>query len=218
MKVLGVSGSPIKDSNADRALKAALEATGMDYEFVKLIDYTVAPCKACLGCVKTNVCVIKDDGIALAEKAKEADALIIAGFTPYSTLDSRTKAFIERLYPLRHRYGFMRGKPGGAIVTSAIPKGMEMMPPAGDNGINAISYYMMEEGMESVGSVIVLGNNPCVRCIFGDECDMSGIKMMFGPDATKASVGINRFEDQPEAVEAAKELGKNIAEHLKSKE
>ena len=218
MKVLGVSGSPIKDSNTDRALKAALEATGMDYEFVKLIDYTIAPCKACLGCVDTNVCVIKDDGIALAEKAKEADALIIAGFTPYSTLDARTKAFIERLYPLRHRYGFMKGKPGGSIVTCAVPKESFKLPPACENGINAITYYMMEEGMESVGSVRVLGNNPCVKCKYGDECDMSGIKMMFGPDATKASAGINRFEDQPEAVNAAKELGKKIAEFLKSKE
>ncbi|MDY0385719.1 MAG: flavodoxin family protein [Methanolobus sp.] len=217
MKVLGVSGSPIKDGNADRALKATLEATGMDYEFVKLIDYTIAPCKACLGCVSTNVCVIKDDGIALAEKAKDADALIIAGFTPYSSLDSRTKAFIERLYPLRHRYGFMQGKPGGAIVTSAIPRDMEVMPPANDNGINAISYYFMEEGMEAVGSVSILGNNPCVRCKYGDDCDMSGIKMMFGPEATKASVGINRFEDQPEAVAAAKELGQKIAEKLRKK-
>ncbi len=106
-KVLGVSGSPIANSNTDRALKAVLEATGLETEFVKLIDYTVAPCKACLGCVKTNRCVIKDDGIMLAEKAKAADALVIAGFTPYSTLDSRTKAFIERLYPLRHQNGFM---------------------------------------------------------------------------------------------------------------
>ncbi len=218
MKILGVSGSPIKDGNTDCALKAALEATGMDYEFVKLIDYTVAPCKACLGCVKTNVCVIEDDGIALAEKAKEADALIIAGFTPYSTLDSRTKAFIERLYPLRHRYGFMQGKPGGIIMTSAIPEKCDMLPPALENGINSITYYMMEEGMDIVGSVKVLGNVPCVRCNYGDECDVSGLKMMFGPDATKESVGINRFEDQPEAVDAAKELGKKIAESLKSKE
>lgn len=218
MKILGVSGSPIKNSNTDRALMVALEATGMDYEYVKLMDYTVAPCKACLGCVKTNVCVIKDDGIILAEKAKEADALIIAGFTPYSTLDARTKAFMERLYPLRHLHGFMKGKPGGAIVTCAVPKESFKLPPACDNGLNAISYYMMEEGMESVGSVRVLGNNPCVRCKFGDECDMSGIKMMFGPEATKATVGINKFEDQPEAVAAAKELGQMIAEKLKSKE
>ena len=86
MKVLGVSGSPIKDSNTDRALKLALESTGLETEFIKLKDYNVAPCQACLGCVKENKCAIKDDGILLAEKAKEADALIIAGFTPYSSL------------------------------------------------------------------------------------------------------------------------------------
>jgi len=64
----------------------------------------LAPCKACLGCVSTNVYVIKNHGIAQAEKAKESDALIVVGFTPYSSLDSRTKAFIERLYPLRNMH------------------------------------------------------------------------------------------------------------------
>jgi multimeric flavodoxin WrbA len=53
----------------------------------------------------------------LAEKAKEADAMIVAGYTPYSSLDARTKAFIERLYPLRHQKGVMRNNPGGIIVT-----------------------------------------------------------------------------------------------------
>lgn len=215
MKVLGVSGSPIKNSNADRALKATLEATEMDYEIIKLRDYTVAPCLACLKCVNTNVCVIKDDGIELAQKAKDADALIIAGYTPYSSLDSRTKAFIERLYPLRHKHGFMRGKPGGAIVTHAIPEGSENLPPAAEYGLNSIYFYMMEEGMEPVGGVKVQGNVPCVRCGYGNECDTSGLSMIFGPDATVESVGIKEFEEQLEAMNAARELGKKIAEHLK---
>jgi len=153
MKVLGVCGSPVKDSNTDRALKKALAATGLETEFIKLSDYTVAPCRACLGCVETNQCVLTDDGVLLAEKAKAADALIIAGFTPYSTLDSRTKAFLERLYPLRHTYGYMAGKPGGAIVTCAVPDGNDLLPPAGDLGIDAIRFYMMEEGMDFVGGV-----------------------------------------------------------------
>ncbi len=216
MKVLGVSGSPGPDSNTDRALKTVLDATGLETEFIKLTDYNIQPCIACLKCVETNVCVLDDDGKVLAEKAKEADALIIAGYTPYSTLDSRTKAFIERLYPLRHKHGFMRGKPGGIIITCAIPETCEMLPPACENGINAVMYYMMEEGMNIVGSVKVLGNVPCVRCGHGDDCDMTGIKMMYGPDATVESVGINRFEDQPEAVKGAKELGQKIAEALSS--
>ncbi|WP_406661626.1 flavodoxin family protein [Methanolobus sp. ZRKC3] len=216
MKVLGVSGSPRPDSNTDRALKTALDATGLETEFIKLKDYNIQPCIACLKCVDTNVCVIKDDGIMLAEKAKEADALIIAGYTPYSTIDSRTKAFIERLYPLRHKYGFMQGKPGGAIMTCAIPETNEMMPPACDNGISAVMFYMMEESMNFIGGVKVLGNVPCVSCGYGNECDTSGLRMIFGPEATVESVGINRFEDQPEAVKGAKELGQKIAKALSS--
>ena len=82
MKILGISGSPIPNSNTDRAVKAVLSATGLDYDFHKLSDYTVSPCNACLGCVKTNRCVIKDDGTFFVERVKEADALVIGGFTP----------------------------------------------------------------------------------------------------------------------------------------
>lgn len=93
MKVLGVSGSPIRNSNTDRALKVVLEATGADTEFIKLLDYDITPCTACLDCVETNVCSFEDDGNAIVEKAKEADALVVAGYTPYSMIDSRTKIF-----------------------------------------------------------------------------------------------------------------------------
>lgn len=215
MKVLGVSGSPICDGNTDRAIKIVLDATGLETEFVKLVDFKVAPCIACLGCVKTNRCVINDDGILMAEKAKEADALVIGGFTPYSTLDSRTKAFIERLYPLRHTHGFMKGKPGGAVITSAVPCGNETLPPAGEMGVNAVQFYMMEEGMNFLGAVKILGNVPCVKCGNGDECGMSGLKMIYGSSATVDSVGINVLEEQPEVMRGARELGEKIARTLK---
>ena len=169
MKVLGVSGSPIYNSNTDRALKLALEATGLETEFIKLVEYKLTPCRACIGCVDTNTCVnANDDGIFLAKKAKEADALIIACYTPYSSIDSLTKTFIERLYPLRHKHGFMAGKPGGAIATCAIPATNKALPPACDMAINAIMFYMMEEGMNFVGSVKILGNVPCIKCGYGN--------------------------------------------------
>ncbi len=217
MKVLGISGSPIKNSNTDRALKTVLAATECETEFIKLTDYKIEPCRACLGCVKTNKCVIQDDGIDLAEKAKNADALVIAGFTPYSTLDARTKAFLERLYPLRHNHGFMIGKIGAAIITSAVPEGNAMLPPAMQAGVEAIQYYMMEEGMDFVGAVQILGNVPCVKCVRVDECNVTGITMIHGPDATADSVGIKLFEEQPIALDNAQELGQKIAKTLNEK-
>ncbi|VVS90885.1 flavodoxin family protein [Desulfoluna spongiiphila] len=214
MKVLGVSGSPIKNSNTDRAVHALLAATGLDTEFVKLSDYTVEPCRACLGCVKTNVCVVKDDGVALAQKARECDAIVIAGFTPYSTLDSRTKAFIERMYPLRHRNNLMAGKLGAVVMTSAVPHDAPGAPPVCDMGIQAVTNYMQEEGIEFVGAVKITGNVPCVRCGFGDECRKSGITMIYGPEATVDSVGIKSFEKQPLSFESAEDLGREIARLL----
>jgi len=211
MKILGVSGSPIPNSNTDRALKIVLAATrAKKTEFIKLSDLSVAPCNACLGCVESNRCIIEDDGIALAEKAYKADALVIAGYTPYSSLDSRSKAFIERLYPLRHRHGLMAGKPGAAIITCAIPPGMKEMPPACENGIQAIRNYMLAEGMAFVGGVSILGNVPCVKCGEGGQCNQSGLKMIHGPGATVESVGINTLEDDQETVDALIKLGEDI--------
>jgi len=215
MKVLGVSGSPIKNSNTDRAVKQVLDATGMETEFIKLRGYQIEPCRACLGCVDTNECVIGDDGNRLAQKAKDADALVVGCYTPYSSIDARTKAFLERLYPLRHKHGFMQGKPGIAVTTCAIPADCEGMPPACDNGVNDISFYMMEEGMNFLGSVKLQGNIPCIRCGYGDECQTAGLKMIFGENATVDSVGVNTFENQASTMEEANALGKELGEALK---
>lgn len=215
MKVLGVSGSPIYNGNTERALQKILEATGLSTELVRLKEYAVAPCQACLKCIKTGCCVIQDDGYILVEKVRQADALVIAGFTPYSSLDSRTKAFLERLYPLRHHTGQLAGKPGGAVITCAIPANNREMPPAFDFGSNAIKFFMLEEGMEFLGAVRIDGNVPCVKCGYGDDCAMSGISMLHGPEATVETVGINSFEKQPEAVRAASALGESIAAFLK---
>ena len=68
VQVLGISGSPIKNSNTDRLVKTMLDATGLEFEFVKLSRINVRPCMGCKGCVQDNVCVVKDDFPALAEK------------------------------------------------------------------------------------------------------------------------------------------------------
>ncbi|MBU0946717.1 MAG: flavodoxin family protein [Proteobacteria bacterium] len=210
MKVLGVSGSPVQNSNTDRALKIVLEATCMKSEFIKLSDYNFGSCDACLGCIKTNKCIKKDDGVMLAEKTFKADALIIAGFTPYSSLDSRTKAYIERLYPLRHRNKLMAGKPGGAIVTSVIPSGQEQMPPAAEIGIAAIKQYMLDEGMKFSGGVSLLGNVPCLRCGEDGQCQVSDLKRIYGKEATPESVGEFDFANDPEKVAELQKLGDAI--------
>jgi multimeric flavodoxin WrbA len=209
-QILGISGSPIANSNTDQAVRAVLAHSGLEAEFIKLSDLQIEPCRACLGCVTTNQCVVADDGQMLAEKFRAARAFVLGAYTPYSSLDARTKTFMERMYCLRHLSGLNRGKIGAAVITTACPPDNPQMPPAVATATTQIGVWMMEEGMQNLGSMIILGNVPCIRCGHGDQCEMSGIKMLSGPDATVASVGVRSFAAQPPLLQAARELGERI--------
>jgi hypothetical protein len=43
---------------------------------------------------------------------------------------------------------------------------------------------------------------------------MSGVKMLYGSTANVDSIGITTFEEQMDAVRAAKELGRKIVQEL----
>ena len=68
--------------------------------------------------------------------------------------------------------------------------------------------------MNFVGAVKVCGVVPREKCGSGDNCKMTGITMLYGPEATVDSVDIKSFEEQPTAVESARDLGRKIAEAL----
>lgn len=210
VEVLGISGSPIPNSNTDRAVQAILGHTGLSTHFVKLSELDLQPCRACLGCANTNECTLHDDAPGLAALFRSTPAFVIGGYTPYSSLDARTKMFIERMYCLRHRHGLNAGKVGVSVITTACPPEVEGLPPAAATAASQIEFWMMEEGMKSLGSMVVLGNVPCIRCGHGDECAVSGIKMIHGPEATVASVGVRSFDLDAELQATAKELGGKI--------
>ena len=210
LQVLGISGSPIPNSNTDRAVRLILDQTGLEAEFVKLSESRLEPCRACLGCVETNKCVVDDDGQGLAEKFRQVPAFVLGGFTPYSSLDARTKAFMERMYCLRHQVGCNSGKIGALVITSALEPGMEGLPPAAETAAGQIKTWMMMEGMTDVGSLIVLGNVPCIRCGYGDACPMSGVKALHGLDATIETAGVNAMENDPKVAQTAKEIAAKI--------
>ncbi len=210
--LLGISGSPIPNSNTDRAIKRILEKSGLTSQFVKLSDLDVEPCRACLGCVNTNHCVVKDDGQSLAALFREATAFVIGGYTPYSSLDARTKAFMERMYCHRHRAGGNANKFGVSVITTACTPGVPGLPPAAETATSQLAFWMMEEGITNLGTMVIQGNVPCVRCGHGDDCVVSGIKMLYGPEATVTSVGINALEQDALLLSKADELAEKLRE------
>ncbi len=209
-EVLGISGSPIPNSNTDRAVQEVLKQTGLETEFVKLSDLDFSPCRACLGCVNSNECVVDDDAQGLAQKFRAVPAFVLGGYTPYSSLDAWTKAFMERMYCSRHIIGGNVGKLGVAVVTTACRPGVPNLPPASETALGQLGLWMMMEGMENLGSLVVEGNVPCIRCGHGDACELSGLKVIHGLEATVESVGVRAFEQDEAALATAKELGEKL--------
>lgn len=209
IEILGISGSPVKNSNTDRLVQAVLEATGLGSEFVKLSTINVKPCFACKKCVQDNICKVKDDFPALAEKIKKAKAIIIGAYTPYGQIDGFTKALLERFWSLRHVNNLLRGKLCATVLTCLMPGMMEAI---NQSLADELKNY---ERMELIGQINVQGNVPCVTCGKGDECEMSGLKMMHGPDAKTSDYGYTRVEDQKDVWEEAMRIGRVIGERLK---
>ena len=137
IEVLGISGSPIENSNTDRLIKAVLDATELKCEFVKLSRINVRPCLACKKCVPDNICKVKDDFPELAEKIKKAGALIIGAYIPYKQIDGFTKALLERFWSLRHVTNLLRGKLCATVLTY-------LSPAAAENTNQALSIQLKE--------------------------------------------------------------------------
>ncbi len=82
IRVLGISGSPIKGGNCDtmvqEALKVASEVPGVETEFITLADKQIALCKHCQWCIENRApCKIQDDAHMVFDKMIKSDGLIL---------------------------------------------------------------------------------------------------------------------------------------------
>ncbi|HZK13947.1 MAG TPA: flavodoxin family protein [Desulfobaccales bacterium] len=209
-QILGISGSPIKNSNTDRLVQAVLAASGLKAEFVKLSRINVRPCIACLGCKEDNICKVQDDFPELAEKVRRANALVVGGYCPYGSVDAFTKSFLERLFSQRHQHGLNRGKLA-AVVTTGIGRGAPGVAEANAQ----IAHALKMEGMEILGQLQSVGNPACLVCGFGETCCMSALPWVFGEDTAVTPEKFCRVEDQEVWIQA-QDLGREIASRLKA--
>lgn len=209
-QVIGISGSPVKNSNTDRCVQAVLKNTGLKTDFIKLSKYKVQPCIVCLGCVKDNICKVKDDFQEIVEKVRHAGAIVVGGYPPYGSIDGFTKAFLERLFSLRHQDGYNRRKLAVTVVT-----GIGRGAPGLDEASHQINHALTLEGMEVLGDLKVTGIAECLLCGFGQDCPMSSLPWVFGDDTEVTLEKLCKVEAQKETWQHAENLGREIAERLK---
>ena len=111
-------------------------------EFVLLAGKTILPCRACLGCVKDNVCGIDDDLRSLRERIVSADAYVIGAPNYFSVLNGQSHCFLERWYQFRHREGPTSPARSAWPSASACPSRPWRTSRSSSNTIRCVSMWV----------------------------------------------------------------------------
>jgi multimeric flavodoxin WrbA len=122
VKIVAFVGSPRKGGNTElltnETLKVA-EKEGAETELVRLAEYNLKPCDACMVCRKTKKCKIDDDGEKLFKKVTEADGVVLATPVYFGSCSPEMKIFIDRIgYVARSMGQPFNNKVGGALVVA----------------------------------------------------------------------------------------------------
>jgi multimeric flavodoxin WrbA len=210
MKVIGFSaGSVGREGNIDRLVKAILEKSGHEVEFVKLTDLTYSGCKGCVQlCAKPQVCKLEDEAQPYYEKIKQADAVVIGTPVYFNTMTATVWAFIERFFGYRHVDVAIAGKPFVLVVGGAL-----ML----DSAVEQLHKVLGVFELKVLDTVRYLSKvPPCFKCGRHRDCEIGGMYRMLGDaakDVTITKEMFTRWEDNCEvaaAVDAAAEKLKNI--------
>lgn len=211
MKILGIMGSPRKaDRSATHQLvMTVLNHTGCEYELVSLGGRQISGCIACLGCVKDNVCKVKDDLAPLRDAIVEADAYVVGAPNYYSTLNAQTHAFLERWFQFRHQEG---NTLWGKLAVAVGVGGTRGTFPA-----DAIETFFGYNFIETVAKVTGQGAASCYSCGYGETCKVGIPVMMHGPGVTITDEMIPDVTRQPDVMGTAARAGKLLGDRLRDR-
>ena len=102
MKILGLEGSPRKNGNTEKLVKAILDGAterGAETKFYKLAKMDISLCLGCFSCRETGACVTEDDMQLLHEEIQASDAIILGSPVYMWQVSGQTKLFMDRLVP-----------------------------------------------------------------------------------------------------------------------
>ncbi len=192
MAIVAVCGGLRKESNTNKLVKKAAEASGYDYELIELAAMDIKPCTGCSECIMNEGnCIIKDDMQPIYNKLMKADALIIGSPTYYMDISGAIKCFIDRSMPIFYR-------DVGPAYNPNLPW-LGKRPLAGKPAVTVTT--VAGGGHERTRETLK---------IFVDDIN----KMALVAEVAEV-IGMNDVDDMPEVLKRAEEAGKQLGKVFK---
>jgi multimeric flavodoxin WrbA len=134
IRILGISGSPVKDGNTEALLREALRAPASDpdveIETIHLSALEIAGCRHCNWCIKNQTaekyCVVADEMEKIYPALLRSDVLLLATPVHIGRMSGLLSNMIDRLrvfvYGNFHS-GKLKDKVGAALVVAFLRHG-----------------------------------------------------------------------------------------------
>jgi len=162
MKLLGIMGSPRRQSNTeillDRTLAGAREM-GVEVEKIAVSEFEISPCLEIYACLKDGHCAIKDDMQQLYEKLLETDHIAFASPIFFYGLASQAKALVDRcqaLWVRKYILGMGKGDERirrGVFISVGATRGESLF----DGAVLTVRYFFDAIGVKYFGDLLVPG-------------------------------------------------------------
>ena len=150
MKVLGISGSPIKNGNTVFAVRHALEILGQEganTQFLSLADREIHPCTGCFACQKERRCRFDDDMKDILEGMRWCDGMILGSPVYFGMVSGTMKNMMDRTVLFRPKYDQpmeMAGKVGAGIACAGFRNGGQ------ETTLQNIHTYLLQQNMRVI--------------------------------------------------------------------
>ncbi|MGZ7044657.1 MAG: flavodoxin family protein [Methanobacterium sp.] len=186
VKIIGIIGSPRKNSNTSYLVNKALESAeeaGAEVEIYNLGQMDMEPCIACDICKLTGECPKDDDVGDILPVIRDAHGIIIGSPVYFGNVSAQLKIFMDRSRPLRSDFK-LKDKVCGAIAVGGSRNGGQETTCAAIHGFLLI--------------------HDCIVVSDGDPTAHYGGTGAGGPPGV--------VEDDEVGIETSKNLGKRVAE------
>lgn len=151
MLIVGICGSPKSEHSSTRyLLEAALAAiSDGQTKLLNISDCNIHHCTGCDSCVRKKPCPqsASDDMPMIEKQLIEADAIIIAAPSYFTSVPGVLKDFIDRSRAMKMNDHQLKDKVFGAISYAGLRYGGQ------EHVIDVLNRYALGQGMIVVGSV-----------------------------------------------------------------
>jgi multimeric flavodoxin WrbA len=151
MLIVGICGSPKTDHSSthfllEKALEAVSEGQTM---LLNISDFTIQHCTGCDSCVRKKPCPqsADDDMLEIEKKLIDADGIIIAAPSYFTSVPGVLKDFIDRSRAMKMNDHQLKNKVFGALTYAGLRYGGQ------EHVVDFLNRYALGQGMIVVGSV-----------------------------------------------------------------